>query len=215
MSDRPSSGAHHQGDRPPIDADAPARQEQSATPISLLERVRRPNDRAAWERFIELYTPLLFHWVRRLGLSEADAADLVQEVLLILVRTLPSFSYDPGQGFRRWLRTVTLNKWRERLRRQAAQLETQAAGKLADRLAAPEDEAIWEAEYRQRLVARALRIMQRDFQPATWRACWEHVACGRPAPEVAAELGMSVGAVYAATGRVLARLRQELHGLLD
>ena len=57
--------------------------------------------------------------------------------------------------------------------------------------------------------------MRRDFQPSTWQACWEHVACGKSAPEVATQLGLSVAAVYAATGRVLARLRQELQGLLD
>jgi RNA polymerase sigma-70 factor (ECF subfamily) len=57
--------------------------------------------------------------------------------------------------------------------------------------------------------------MQSDFQPATWRACWEHVAEGRPAAEVAAELGMTEGAVYVARCRVLRRLRSELEGLLD
>jgi RNA polymerase sigma-70 factor (ECF subfamily) len=52
--------------------------------------------------------------------------------------------------------------------------------------------------------------MQTEFQPATWKAYWEHAAVGRPAAEVAAELGMSVNAVYLATSRVLRRLRQEL-----
>jgi DNA-directed RNA polymerase specialized sigma24 family protein len=41
----------------------------------------------------------------------------------------------------------------------------------------------------------------------TWRV--------RPAPEVASELGLSTGAVYAAIFRVLDRLRQELGDMLD
>ncbi len=57
--------------------------------------------------------------------------------------------------------------------------------------------------------------MRADFQEKTWKACWETVALGRPAAAVAAELDLSVGAVYAAKFRVLERLRQELHGLLD
>jgi RNA polymerase sigma-70 factor (ECF subfamily) len=57
--------------------------------------------------------------------------------------------------------------------------------------------------------------MQRDFQPATWRACWETKVCGRPAAVVAAELGLSVAAVHAATSRVLRRLRQELADLWE
>ena len=40
-------------------------------------------------------------------------------------------------------------------------------------------------------------------------------ARGRGRPELAAELGLSVDAVYTAKSRVLRRLRQELAGLLD
>ena len=52
-------------------------------------------------------------------------------------------------------------------------------------------------------------------KPATWRACWEFVVSDRPAKEVAAELGLTVNAVYLAKSRVLRRLRHELVGLLD
>src|SRR5436190_12874328 len=88
-----------------------------STSVTLLERVRRRDDQAAWERFVALYAPLLFRWARRTGLAEADAADLVQEVLVVLVRELPDFTYDAGQNFRGWLKTVTINKCRERQRR--------------------------------------------------------------------------------------------------
>jgi RNA polymerase sigma-70 factor (ECF subfamily) len=83
-------------------------------------------------------------------------------------------------------------------------------------VAAPIEAAFFEEEeYRQALVARALAMMQAEFQPATWRACWEFVVCDRPAAEVAAELGLSVNAVYLAKSRVLRRLRERLAGLLD
>jgi RNA polymerase sigma-70 factor (ECF subfamily) len=75
--------------------------------------------------------------------------------------------------------------------------------------------AFEEAEYRQRLVQQALNVMQSDFQPATWRACWEYMILERPAEVVAQELGLTVNAVYLAKSRVLTRLRQELAGLLD
>src|ERR1700686_2389829 len=82
------------------------------TPSSLLERLRQPFEPEAWGRFVALYTPLIYSWGRRVGLQEQDAADLVQEVLVTLLQVLPSFSYDHQRSFRRWLRTVTLNKWR-------------------------------------------------------------------------------------------------------
>ena len=57
--------------------------------------------------------------------------------------------------------------------------------------------------------------MRTDFAESTWKACWETVVAERPAAEVAAELGMGVGAVYAAKFRILNRLRRDLRGLLD
>lgn len=56
------------------------------TPHSLLERLRSPSNREAWQKFVALYTPLLLHWARRVGLDASDAADLTQDVLLLLVR---------------------------------------------------------------------------------------------------------------------------------
>jgi DNA-directed RNA polymerase specialized sigma24 family protein len=88
------------------------------TSVSLLERLRRPEPSEAWRRFVELYTPLIYYWSRRVGLQPEECADLVQEVLAVMVQKLPEFQYDPKQGFRGWLRTVTLNKWRENRRRR-------------------------------------------------------------------------------------------------
>jgi RNA polymerase sigma-70 factor (ECF subfamily) len=184
------------------------------TPSSLLQRLRRPGDPAAWERFVELYTPLLYYWARRVGLRSADAADLVQEVFLILVRKMPEFEYDPRKSFRSWLRTVTLNKFHEGRRRQPPAPEEN--GVPLDELAVPDTaEALWEEEYRQHLAEHALELMKADFQPSTWKACWEYVVNGRPAAEIAVELDLSVGAVHAARFRVLTRLRQEMRGMLD
>jgi RNA polymerase sigma-70 factor (ECF subfamily) len=185
------------------------------TPASLLERLRQPFEAQAWARFVALYTPLIYSWGRRAGLQDPDAADLVQEVLVTLLNVLPNFRYDRQQSFRGWLRTVTLNKWRK-LRKQRAQKGLNGHGHDLGAVAEAEDpEPFWEAEYRQHLARQALRIMRSDFSETTWKACWETAVCGRPAAEVAAELGLTVGAVYAAKFRVLDRLRQELQGMLD
>jgi len=184
------------------------------TPASLLDRLRQPAEQEAWSRFVDLYTPLLFFWACRLGCQEADAADLVQEVLTLLVRKLPEFRYDEHGSFRSWLRAVTHNKWREQRRRREVPRET-AGGELDEVAVTDGAEAFTEAEYHQFLAARALRLMQTEFQPATWRACWEMVVCDRPAADVAVEVGLTVGAVYAAKARVLRRLRRELEGLLE
>ncbi len=187
----------------------------NATPISLLERLRQPNQPTAWARFVELYTPVLFAWARRLGLDTEDAADLVQEVFTLLVQKLPEFEYDRQQSFRKWLLTVTRNKWRDACRRRGMLPHDTGDAGLEDVAGADPLDALSAAEDRQRLVSRALELMQSDFQPATWKACWEFVVNGRPAAEIARELGITVNAVHLAKGRVLRRLRAELEGLLD
>src|SRR5262249_33668817 len=182
---------------------------------TLLERLRQPHEPDAWGRFVKLYTPLLFYWARRLGLQEQDAGDLVQEVFVTLVQKLPEVRYDRQKSFRSWLRARMLNQWRDHGRRPALAVNGGPDAVLSE-LAAPEDaDAFGEAEYRQHLVQRALELMQTEFPPKMWKACWEHVVAGRPAAEVAAELGIAPGTVYVAKSRVMCRLRQGLDGLLD
>jgi RNA polymerase sigma-70 factor (ECF subfamily) len=185
------------------------------TSVTLLEQLHRPGEKQAWDRFVELYTPLLYYWASRMGLQPSDASDLVQDVFLVLIEKLPGFVYRPDQSFRSWLRQVTLNRWRDRCRRRQPVPVGSDLRTVADAAAPDPNEAFWEAEYRVLLARRALELMQQEFQPATWKACWETAVSGRPAAEVAQELGVSVDAVYAAKSRVLRRLRQQLVGLLD
>lgn len=110
----------------------------------------------------------------------SDAADLVQDVFVTLVQELPGFRFDPGKSFRRWLNTVTLNRWRAWERRAApASLDHQPEPQVCDPA-----EAFWEEEYRGWLTGRALQVMQAEFEPHVWRACWLTAAEGRPAAEV-------------------------------
>jgi RNA polymerase sigma-70 factor (ECF subfamily) len=183
------------------------------TRVSLLERLRQASDREAWARFVDLYSPLIYYWARRTGLQSQDAADLVQEVLLSVLKSLPQFTYDEHRSFRGWLRTVTLNKWRER--RRTGTKPTAGAAGLDDLVSPDSADALWEQEYNEYLGRRALKVMQADFRENTWRACWEVVVSGKAATQVARELGISIGAVHAAKFRVLTRLREELSGLID
>ena len=126
---------------------------------------------------------------------------------------MPEFAYDRNGSFRAWLKTVTLNKWRENCRKVAARRE--GGGPLPEPATTNESEVFWEVEYRQHLIGQALKVMRTDFEEKTWQACWQMVVEGRTAPQVSAQLGITVGTVYAAKWRVLARLRQELAGLLE
>src|SRR5262245_7996724 len=91
----------------------------SDTSVSLLERLRDRPDGLSWQRLVDLYTPLIRAWLHRDLLPAADADDLVQEVLAVVVRELPHFEHSRRSGaFRSWLRGVTVHRlrdfWRQR-----------------------------------------------------------------------------------------------------
>jgi RNA polymerase sigma-70 factor (ECF subfamily) len=181
---------------------------------TLLDRLRNGLDDRAWQNLVHLYTPILYRWAVRAGENEHDAADLVQDVFAVLVDALPEFRRERKGAFRCWLRTITMNKLRDRRRRQnTIRMEQMSADQVPHW---PDGaEAFWEQEYSKTIGRRALELMRTDFSPTTWKACWEFVANGRSAAAVAQELGISERAVYLAKFRVISRLRQDLDGLLD
>lgn len=186
-----------------------------STPFSLLQRLRQPDQAEAWGRFVDLYTPLIYHWGKKLGLPKGDLPDYVQDVFVLLVREMPGFEYRPDKRFRGWLWTVAKNKWLERHRRASTRPNLINDELPLHQLASDGVPEVDEIEYRQYLVHRALHLMQTEFQPTTWQACWECVVHDRPPRDVAAALGISPNAVYVACSRVLRLLRQELDGLLE
>jgi RNA polymerase sigma-70 factor, ECF subfamily len=186
------------------------------TPLSLIERVRDPADAASWRRLIELYTPLIRGWLGR-QVSDADADDVVQEVLGAVLRAMPMFVHTGQPGsFRRWLRTTTARQlsahWRAR-RSGPGEATPADWAQLED----PDSDLsrAWDREHDEFVARRLLQLMEPEFSPATWRAFRRQVVDGRPAAEVAAELATSVNAVLLAKSRVLARLRREGRGLID
>lgn len=153
-------------------------------------------------------------WSRRAGVAEHDAPDLVQDVLAALLKEIPRFQRERVGSFRAWLRTVLSHRIYDRRVRQAR-------GAVVDRghaksaIAPDFAQAFDDEEYVVSVCRRALQVMKTDFTPTTWKACWEFVAMGRSAGEVAKELGISENAVYLAKLRVVSRLRQTLDGLLE
>jgi RNA polymerase sigma-70 factor (ECF subfamily) len=191
------------------------------TSASLLERLSDRPDGAAWRRLVDLYTPLLRGWLGRHGLQACDVEDLVQDVLAVVVRELPHFRHNRRTGaFRRWLRTILVHRLRDFWR--ARQLRPQPAGgdrwqHLLEHLSDPDDplSRLWDEEHDRHVVRLLLERIEGDVTPSTWQAFRRVVVEGRDEETVAAELGLSVNAVFIAKSRVLSRLRREGDGLLD
>jgi RNA polymerase sigma-70 factor (ECF subfamily) len=182
------------------------------TRASLLVRLRDPQDEAAWREFVELYAPLVYGYARKQGLQDADAADLSQDVLGAVAAGAGRLDYDPRRGaFRNWLFTVVRRKLSNRRRSQRSRPEGNASTtqRFLEQYPAPADiEAEWEAEWQRQLFAWACAQARRDITELTWQAFWRTAIAEQPGKQVAAELGLSVAAVYRARSRVLARLKE-------
>jgi RNA polymerase sigma-70 factor (ECF subfamily) len=182
----------------------------------LLIRIRDAQDREAWEQFVEIYAPLVFGYARKHGLQHADAADTTQEVLGRVHRAIRRLDYDRQQGrFRGWLLTITRNALRTYW--AAADREPRGSGDTGTRKLLQElpdtdhsDADFWQQEYHRCLFRWAAERIQEEFRSSTWQAFRQTTEEGMPPKQVAEDLGMSVGAVYTAKSRVVARLRSEI-----
>jgi RNA polymerase sigma-70 factor (ECF subfamily) len=188
------------------------------TRASLLLRLRDPGDNEAWRQFVQLYAPVVYAYARQRQLQDADAADLTQEVLRNVMRAARKLEYDATRGsFRGWLFTVTRNKlidWREKQSRGQAAGGT-SAQEVFTQQPAPEDEALWDQEFRRHVFAAAAEQVRQEFEGTSWQAFWSTAVEGKKAPEVAHALGLSVGAVYIAKSRIQARLKERVSELCD
>src|SRR5271163_3527766 len=151
-------------------------QESPATRASLLVRLRDGDDAEAWQEFVHLYAPVIYGFARKRGLQDADAADLMQEVLRSLSSAARRLDYDPARGtFRGWLFTVTRNKvfnfLDARRHRVVGSGDSRVRQKLEQQASNGNDLASdWEQDYQRTVAAQAMQRVQSEFQPATWNA---------------------------------------------
>ena len=191
-----------------------------STSLSLLARVRA-EDSDAWASLSRLYSPLVYAWCRQCGVTSEDASDIVQEVFRAVHRNIGRFRRGrPDDSFRGWLWTITRNKIRDHFRVHADRPDAQGGTAAQMRLAeVPEIEP--EAHEssgdfsRNAILHRGLDFVQAEFEPKTWQAFWRSLVEEEATSDIAADLGMSTGAVRKAKFRVLRRLREEFRDLED
>jgi RNA polymerase sigma factor (sigma-70 family) len=192
--------------------------EAPTTQVSLLLRIRDGADHVAWQEFLRMYGPVVYGFARKRGLQDADAADLMQDVLRSVSVAIHRLEYDRKQGtFRGWLFTVTRNKVLNFY--AARKIHPQATGDsgtnrlLDDQAERGQDAEVWDLEYQRRVAMIAMERIKGEFQENTWQSFWLTAVEGLAAAEVAQRIGLSPGAIYVAKSRVLARLKVEVQAL--
>src|ERR1051325_5002931 len=160
--------------------------EAPPTRLSLLIRLRDHQDHSAWAQFVEPYAPLIYGYVRKRGLQDADAADLTQACLRRVACHVGSFEYDPRRGtFRGWLFTIVRNQLKDfrdlphRLYQGSGDPRVQR--ELESRTAAaPAEAGEWEREYRRGLLAWAAEQVRPQVHAVTWEAFRQTAVEGKP-----------------------------------
>lgn len=189
------------------------------TRASLLVRIRDLEDQEAWKEFVAIYTPLIYGHCRKHGLQEADAADVAQEVMRVAAEAMPEFQYNPQRGkFRGWLLQTArhrLHKFFARQRRTPQAASETAVDRFIDQVPDGDERTRWDEEYRQRLFDWAAEKARPEFQSATWDAFRLTAVESVSVKDVANQLGISIGAVYIARSRVIARLRELIETVAD
>jgi len=180
------------------DKNVPYYGSSDATSSSLLHRLRA-QDRAAWERLVSLYGPLVYRWRRQDGLQSQDAEDAGQEVFVAVFRKVAAFRRQGrGHSFRSWLRVIARNKVCDQLRHQQM-LEPPAIGGtdpdkrllLLEANHGNESETMSDPSEASLLARRALELLRGEFTDDKWQAFYRVVVEGQSPAEAAAALSLS------------------------
>lgn len=186
-------------------------QDLPKTRLSLILQLKSSCD-DAWSEFLTVYEQAIFRYCRSRGLQDADAHDVTQEVFSALHLRIQSWNEQADRGsFRGWLfrvaRNIVVDKIRERSRPTAGNDAATLSGipQTTDNAA-----AAFLFEYRSSLFHWAAEQVSQEVQARTWNCFWETAVQNQKATAVATQLGVSVGTVYTAKCRVVARIREKL-----
>ncbi len=185
------------------------------TNMSLILRAQT-GDPTAWNRIVNLYTPLIDYWIRQRGISGHDLENIRQEVFVRLAKSLTRFSKSEGGSFRGWLRTITGNLINNRSRdREPPGMGGTVAQQMIQEIESnlPELHSLFDTLSKDHPVETKIifgRIMDwiaTHHSPQQATVFRKLVLEGQSPAEIAREMNISVNIVYQTKSRILARVR--------
>lgn len=185
------------------------------THITLLSKLRLdPCDQTGWAEFVERYGRHIYRWCRQWNLTDADAEDVTQNILMKLTQKLREFKYDPSRSFRGWLKTIAHHTWRDFEISHRHKNRTASDRAIADQMLAVEarDDLIQKLDesFDLELLEAAKARVRLRVAPQTWEAFRLVALEGQPVTEVAVKVNMQVAMVYVARNKVQRMLQEEI-----
>lgn len=193
--------------------------ETPETRVSLIARMRDVEDNEAWTEFIQIYQPLVQRFVIRRGLQYADAAEVTQEVLSRVARSIGTWDASHQKSsFRGWLYSITRNLTIDFLRRKKTELAKIIGGDCGlSNVAGPSEVETneFQLEYEKQLFHWAAEKLKPSVKPVNWSAFWMSTVDGIAIEEVASSLNIKAGNVYVARSRIMAKLADLIQNRLN
>jgi len=181
------------------------------TRTSLLKRLKCPENDQGWREFACLYSGLIKRLARSASLTEDEAEDVLQEVLISVARNIRDFHYDPDvSSFKRWLSNIT--RWRitsqirRRIRYQMrfgdSPLNYEAP--RIEEIPAPDvsEDSLQDVKWGENLLRLALKQVRAEIREKHFQIYFLRVIKEKEISEVCRQLRVNRGQVYVATLRV-------------
>ena len=197
-----------------------------STRSSLINRLKEVNDDESWREFVMIYNDLIRRLALKAGLTDDEAQEVVQEVLISVVRNITSFHYNPNVcSFKRWLSNMVrwraISQLRQRQRRFSL-FETipnlHQPGNHLENIPNPNSNMElngWTAEDGWKLLRKAFDRVKKRVNEKHFQIYFLHVLKEKPVPEVCRQLNVNRGQVYLAKFRVGAAVEREIRRLYD
>ncbi|MFO1486842.1 MAG: sigma-70 family RNA polymerase sigma factor [Verrucomicrobiota bacterium] len=188
---------------------------------SLLSRLKDWEDQESWKLFFDTYWKLIYTAATKAGLKDAEAQDVVQETVLSVLKSMPSFKYDPQKGsFKNWL--MQLTNWRiiDHLRKNRREPrlapddstelgELPAIERIPDPLSLKLEET-WNREWEENLMEAAVERVKKRVDSKQFQAFDLHVCKQWPVAKVAKTLNISAARIYLVKHRINNLIKKEI-----
>lgn len=193
-------------------------EDPNRTRATLIHRVSNQHDEASWEEFDRIYRRYVYAIIRGMNISEHDADDIAQTVLLGMWNKLPETDVDNIRRFRSWLSTITKNTVLDFIRKRTRDTaRVDKAGKEEDltylkTVSIPDIENIAEKEWKLHLTNLALENIEPLFSGHAIEV-FQLSLNGMDIKSIAKKLDLQENSVYRLKNRVKKRLIIEIEYL--
>ena len=182
------------------------------TRASLILRLQDSDDMSAWEEFVDLYSSVIHRVAISRGLQAADADNIVQQVLMVVAKSVSRWLERTDRGtFRAWLLRIARNEAFDLINARATR-PIGTDGSEGERLIASLEEdslsSVLDLEYERAIFQKAALQAKDAVADHTWRAFWLTRIDGLSVDEAAQKLNLRPANIYFARSRVMARIKE-------